>query len=565
MNAILCYKDGTKRIQEVEIEKINDILYCHMPEKMDYENVEFIDFAVDYAVPRTGEQGYLVLPGGCSGLGDDSLCYFREREDCEVIIDGPEMSIYGMIAKEHSFMAVVTGMTYDYKLVARVEKGEYFVFPRFMLHGRGPYEKIEVRIESLPDGSDYNHIAHAYRRFRVDRGELRPIKERMKERAALANAVYAPFIRIRMGWKPVPTPVLEQTPETEPAMNVACSFEDVEALLEECKAMGIEHAEFCLVGWNIRGHDGRWPQVFPVEPAFGGEENLRKLIIRAKELGYSIVCHTNSTDAYSIADNWNEEDLICCEDGRISQNRQSWSGGAMYDLCPLAAYRQAGEVLPKVAELGFEGLHYIDVISTVKPRTCYSSKHPVTARQCVRVWRDIMKLSTRLFGGFSSEGGYDFAAPDMDYGLYVSFGDKGCPLADKNIPLWHLVYHGYVMGNPYTTTVNPDKEDWLKIVEYGGRPAIYFYSQFVTPDGERGNWMGSVDYACHTKEEREKSVSEIAVTYRAYQEIAYLQKEFMESHKEVAPDIYQIIYSDGSIVEVDYNKKTYTCTKPENQ
>ena len=128
-----------------------------MPEKMDYENVEFIDFAVDYAVPRTGEQGYLVLPGGCSGLGDDSLCYFREREDCEVIIDGPEMSIYGMIAKEHSFMAVVTGMTYDYKLVARVEKGEYFVFPRFMLHGREPYEKIEVRIESLPDGSDYNH------------------------------------------------------------------------------------------------------------------------------------------------------------------------------------------------------------------------------------------------------------------------------------------------------------------------------------------------------------------------------------------------------------------------
>lgn len=234
----------------------------------------------------------------------------------------------------------------------------------------------------------------------------------------------------------------------------------------------------------------------------------------------------------------------------------------MYDLCPLAAYRQAKEILPKVAALGFEGLHYIDVISTVKPRTCYSQKHPVTARQCVEIWRNIMKLATDLFGGFSSEGGYDFAAPDMDYGLYVSFGDNGCPLADKTIPLWYLVYHGYVCGNPYTTTVNPDKEDWLKIVEYGGRPAIYFYSRFVTPDGERGNWMGTVDYACHTKEEREKSVDEIAVTYKAYQEIAYLQTEFMESHRETAPGIYQIIYSDGSVVEVDYNKKIYTCTKP---
>ena len=68
MNAILCYKDGTKRIQEVEIEKINDILYCHMPEKTDYKNVEFIDFAVDYAVPRTGEQGYLVCPEAAADL-----------------------------------------------------------------------------------------------------------------------------------------------------------------------------------------------------------------------------------------------------------------------------------------------------------------------------------------------------------------------------------------------------------------------------------------------------------------------------------------------------------------
>ena len=74
--------------------------------------------------------------------------------------------------------------------------------------------------------------------------------------------------------------------------------------------------------------------------------------------------------------------------------------------------------------------------------------------------------------------------------------------------------------------------------------------------------MGTVDYACHTKEEREKSVDEIAVTYKAYQEIAYLQTEFMESHRETAPGIYQIIYSDGSVVEVDYNKKIYTCTKP---
>lgn len=569
MQAIVHLKNGERKMAEVVAAEQNGVLTARISEGPEgflaegilYEEVEAVDFGVDFAVAESGEEGYLVLPRGRKGVGDDSLCFFRTRQDCEVVTEGPEMTMYGMIAKGRSFLAVVTGMTYDYELVAKVENQVYSVFPRFLLHGRKPYERMEVRFERLPDEADYNDVAHAYRSYRMDRGELRPLKVRKEERRILEEAMRSPFIRIRMGWKPVPTPVLEQTPETEPEMKVACTFDDVIALMEECHRQGIRHAEFCLVGWNCKGHDGRWPQIFPVEPALGGEEKLREVIKRAKELGYLIVCHTNSTDAYSIAKNWDEEDLIRKADGKISQNETSWSGGAMYDLCPAAALRQAEEMLPQVAALGFTGLHYIDVISTVPPRTCYSEKHPVTARQCVEYWRAIMRLSRKLFGGFSSEGGYDFAAPDMDFGLYISFGDKGCPLSDCTVPLWQLVYHGIVMGNPYTTTVNPDEEDWLKVVEYGGRPAIYFYSQFVTPKEGRDNWMGTLDYACHTGEEREKSVAGIAATCRAYEELAWLQEEFMERHRETAPGVYEILYSDGSIIEVDYNRKSYSVQK----
>lgn len=561
MEVVLNLTDKTQKRVKAEITDRNGILYAGMPEKVDYTNVKSVDFAVDYAKAQAGEAGYYVLPRGREGLGDDSLCYFTEREDCEVVIEGPEMTMYGMIGENYSFMAAVTGMTYDYELVVRAEKGVYTMFPRFILNGQTPYEKIEVRFETLSKGADYNAVAHAYRRYRFEKGEIVPLKERMKRQKVLERAAKAPFIRIRMGWKPVPTPVEEQTQESEPPMKVACTFEDVEKLMEECYAQGIRDAEFCLVGWNVRGHDGRWPQIFPVEEAFGGEEALKKLIDKAGQLGYLIVCHTNSTDAYSIAENYNEKDLIQKADGSVSRNKTSWSGGAMYDLCPAVAKKQAEEMLPRVAALGFSGLHYIDVISTVPPRTCYSPEHPVTARQCVEQWLDIMRLSKELFGGFSSEGGYDFAAPQMDYGLYVSFGDKGCPLSDKKVPLWQLVYHGFVMGNPFATTVNPDDEDWLKVMEYGGRPAIYFYSQFVTPDGERGNWMGTVDYACHTQEERKESVSRIAKTCRAYAEAAYLQKELMEEHRETAPGVFEVTYSDDSRVIVDYHIKSWQIIK----
>ena len=51
----------------------------------------------------------------------------------------------------------------------------------------------------------------------------------------------------------------------------------------------------------------------------------------------------------------------------------------------------------------------------------------------------------------------------------------------------------------------------------------------------------------------------------AYRELAYLQYEFMEEHKEIAPNVFAVTYSDGSIVTVDYNQKTYTLKKENRQ
>ena len=43
----------------------------------------------------------------------------------------------------------------------------------------------------------------------------------------------------------------------------------------------------------------------------------------------------------------------------------------------------------------------------------------------------------------------------------------------------------------------------------------------------------------------------------------YLQYEYMEKHEEVEPNVFEVTYSDGSVVTVDYNKKTYRLKKAE--
>lgn len=53
-----------------------------------------------------------------------------------------------------------------------------------------------------------------------------------------------------------------------------------------------------------------------------------------------------------------------------------WSGGQMYDMCPMSGEKRCLPTLEKCADFVFSGLHYIHVISTVAPRRCFSPDPP---------------------------------------------------------------------------------------------------------------------------------------------------------------------------------------------
>lgn len=200
-------------------------------------------------------------------------------------------------------------------------------------------------------------------------------------------------------------------------MHVACTFKDVEDIIHAYKAAGIEKVEFCLVGWNIKGHDGRWPQILPVEESLGGEEGLRSLIKTANDAGYRVVCHTNSTDAYSIADNFDLYNIARTRNGNVSIETTYWAGG---------------------------------------------------------------------------------------------------------------------------------------------RPAVYYYSKFVS-NGK--DWMGDTDFTVASPEKIQRDTNALKMQMDQYNELQYLQYEFMENHEKIADNVYQITYSDGSVVMVDYNEMKYTLKK----
>lgn len=496
---------------------------------------------------------------------DGELGTFRPRaKDGTRRSARPHMPFFGIVSPKASFVAIVKGMPFHYSFSVALKDGVYVPSMAYDFLMDDVYEDLEVEFVELKGGdANYAGMARAYRAWQLGRKAVEPLSVRARKQPLLDYMAQWPEVRVRQAWKPVPSPNPEQTVKDEPPVRPVITFDRFKEIASEFRRQGIGGAEFCLVGWNVGGHDGRWPQIFPVEPSLGGEAKLKESIRHAQGLGYHVVAHCNHRDAYLIADSWDAE-YICNKnaDGSLQRPKTTWGGGRMYRICPKRAYEKfALQQMPMVRAMGFRGLHYLDVYSCVGAEGCTDPRHPLNLREGVAYTGHILQLARDTFGGIASEGSYDQNAGQLDYVLYVSFARPFEPktyegLVDRLVPMFQLVYNGIILSNPFTTTVNATlkgRPSELKTIEFGARPSFYFYANFLTP-GKGRNWMGDVDLECGTDAQLRDSVAELKRGVDDYAKLWKLQRAFMDGHDELSPGVFRTTYSTGARVYVNYNK-----------
>ena len=524
-----------------------------------------LDIVPDFAHAKKGEPGYWFTPYGVYGEYDcDNGKYFAGSERMS-------MPMFGWSNPRGAWLAIVTSMKYFVRESVVAKDGEYTVGGTIEESlCRNPYEDLVIEYHRRPAGATYIDLAKIYRKYQIDRGEVKPFRERFKDNKVLEKAIMAPEVRIRQAWKPVPSPIIHQAPENEPEVRAMITFDRVKDIVDELKRQGVGDAELCLVGWNIGGHDGRWPQVFPSEPKLGGDAKLKEAIRYALDAGYLIVPHGNFFEGYTISEDWDGEWALKDENGFMLPTRNgtvTWGGGRPYHMCPQRAYEKfASRDIPRMAAFGFKGIGYFDVVTICEPLACNDPRHPCSPADGAKFWGAAAAISKRDLGGFASESGNDYFAGNLDYVLYAHFGDPkklevshaaGKGIGKRVVPIWQAVYNGIIANNPFTTTMNvtiKDRYAQLKAVEFSTRPCFYFYAKFLSA-GE--NWMGDEDLGCATDEELKKAVAKIKEGYDVYQKLKHLQLEFVESHEELAPGVYRTGYSNGESVVVNYAKKPF--------
>ena len=516
------------------------------------ENVKYMDFMPEHFTAETGDDGFLMIPS-VEGSHHSALTLFRTREDYEEIYPESSMPVYAWVRNGKGQLAIVAGMSFEYSLVCGVRGGKYYLYPRFNLDGEAPYEDIIVDfMDFCGENARYQEMAKAYRRYQLERGACRTLRDKAAERPALKEFADTIECRVRLAWKPVPSTIDDQViGVNEAEVHAELTFKDVDDVIAEFHKQGIDKVNFCIVGWNAGGHDGRFPDLFPVEPKCGTLDEFKAVIAHARSLGYMISAHTNLIEGYSVGERFDYDCVLRDKDGSYHRGG-NWGGGKSYFLCPEMAYKKyLQQDMDDLKALGFYGEHYFDVFSIVPPYACCHPEHKLT-RKDVAQWRcKFLQKAQESIGCSGSEGSWDFSLGALDYVLYAAFffeEPKEFPMCDKVIPFWNIAYHGIALYNCFAASVNANiKNDYrLKVYNYawGGRPLNYVNSRFILGT----NPWGNEDLRYFPQEQFRKDVSLIRKDFDFYNTFKHLQYEFIEDYEEFENGAMKTVYSNGDVM-----------------
>ena len=554
------WQNGKTSQEKIKLQKISDnTLRLSVPwtkySRSGWLRIDYIDFFCDDAKAQKGDDGYWVASYGFMG---------KFKADKGKFVSGKNsIPVYGVKKGDEAFVAIVKGLRWEYELRVEVKAGKYNIFPRFNIKGIGMpiYEDIVIDFTYFK-GKDANYSAmgREYRKYMLESGAVKPLKERIKGNPTLKYTTEAVFLKFSMAsfmrqgetklnrgfwWKDSDAPNIQKFRD----------FDNMMGVLKKLKELGIDKADIIITNWNWRSN-GRSPINYMAEPELGGNAKCKQFLAMAKDMGYHVSPHILHTENYTVSPAFNKDDLaLQLDGGYIHYNGM---GGEAYRPCfHQVYYKQVLHSYTVMRELGFSGPMHIDVTSAINPYPCFNLSHPCTRKDCAYYMNMVGLLSDAFFGGYTSESSVDSTANTLDYVLYVTgLGEanrkRHYPLTDAIVPLWQIAYHGIIMSNPYISTVDYNtygdkvkfnglhwgsdksgKERRLKFIEFGGR--LTYYGALV----------------------KDKTLEKVAQAYKEYKPLRYLQLEFMDYHGELAKDVYITRYSDGSEVVSNYTDKDY--------
>jgi len=291
------------------------------------------------------------------------------------------------------------------------------------------------------------------------------------------------------------------------------------------------------------------PRRLPVESAIGGERGLREFVRWAGERNINVYLLDNYIDAYSDNGGFSRRAQVVRSPAKLPiEGFSPGFGSARYLLSPMVALNNfAKNDIPKMAEFGVAGLDLERFGWTLISDR--NDHFRAEREQVAQVWTEIIELAKEQMGGVIVQGGNIYLLPHVDKVMRAPMEETTHLFASRSVPFYQIAVHGVVpyYGWPGNLRSEPIRS-YLKNVEYGALPVfeLTYRDSSLLKEAQRYNILFSSQY--------ELWLDVVAEEYRQQSvRMGYLQDVAIVAHRELAEDVFETVYEDGSRVIVNYH------------
>ena len=347
------------------------------------------------------------------------------------------------------------------------------------------------------------------------------------------------------------------------ALEPLTTFEEAEEIVDAFLDQGIEYVNVRFTGWFNEGVNHKIPKNIKVDKAIGGSKgfNTLKDNLANKQVGFypdvafstvyrntigfsptkdaSRFVNRKVAEVYPINPATYRRDLV----NRTSYHLLSPQKLASYVDGFEKDYTQFNLASLAIRDLG-AGLH-----------SDFREKKVVNREQTKQIVTKQLDKLVASQPDLMLIGGNGYALPYAQSILEAPLSSSGFNIADRSIPFYQMVIHGYVdyAGQPVNlSSYQSVNSQMLKALELGSN--VYFslfYEDPATIKETESNHLYSAHYR-HWLDEAVEMYKEVNAVLKS------VRTEPITNHRELVPGVFETTYGKDYHVIVNYNQKAVT-------
>lgn len=507
--------------------------------------MEFDEPREDWYTLLTHQQGILIPNTWKTALSPIVFDGFFETA-------GGYMPWYGQVKQGNGYIAICTTPWNAGYYAKHEENGTYTHVGTWYAPSLGKMDYRRIMRYTFVNGCDYNDLCKIYRKYVEEQGKLITLDQKAVRNPSVNRLIGSAFVH--KGIKTVVQPNSDFYDKENPDKNNRLvTFEQREKEIRELHQLGVKKLYLHLDGWAEPGYDNNHPDYFPACEAAGGWTGMKALVDTMHECGYLFGIHDQYRDYYLSAQSY-DENLACkLSDGTIPQH-QRWAGGPQAYLCATQAPYFLKRNFEKIKQqnIVLDGA-YLDVFTCNEGNECDNPMHRMTRRECYEFRGKCFEYLLTQGILSSSEEVSDWAVPSLVFCHYAPYDfmmkKHGTPREGIPVPLYNLVYHDCVI-QPWMMEKNEGDDYMLYALLNGGAPYLIREAAYPNTDGafEGSNTL--------TMQEMIKRSNVVCALHEKVGKCEMIRHEMVGNN----PMVQKTVFSDGTMVTVDFEKQSYTIT-----